>query len=378
MGILSGLGWAMRGVASALDPMTHRDVWGEHWWGGDGYPSIAGVAVTDHNVSAARRRAVGAPGPVVGDGLAAGVVFRKGPDGAREALPRHPVSRLLGCRPNARQTPAEFIAEIAWHLAYYRNAYCRVHAGAPARDNYAAGELEILHPRRLAKIERGYDGRLYYTFNPPATMVQGAQLTAETYRDDEIWHLRGNPLQEDGLLGEPIWKSATQVFARAIAVHEYGDIWFANNGQSGGIIKHPGTFKDKDDRDSVPRQLAVDGHGPQSPSRPAPDSRRRLHADQGHQRRGAAAGDREGQRHRRVRPVVLPAAPRRPARPRDVLQHRAAIAQFRRVLPGAVGDRDRAGRRARLPHRPRATTCSSSSTSPACCAAICSTATRPI
>jgi hypothetical protein len=95
---------------------------------------------------------------------------------------------------------------------------------------------------------RGADGHYYYTFNPPASIVQGASLSAETYRDDEIWHLRGNPLTEDGLLGEPIWKSAREVFGRAVAVHEYGDIWFANSGQTGGIIKHPGNFKDKADK----------------------------------------------------------------------------------------------------------------------------------
>jgi hypothetical protein len=100
----------------------------------------------------------------------------------------------------------------------------------------------------LRKVERRYDGRLYYTFNPPATIVQNASLKAETYREDEIWHLRGNPLREDGLLGEPIFESAQKVFGRAIAVHDYGDLWFANYGGTGGIIKHPGTFKDKEDK----------------------------------------------------------------------------------------------------------------------------------
>jgi HK97 family phage portal protein len=40
------------------------------------------------------------------------------------------------------------------------------------------------------------------------------------------------------------------VFGRAIAVHDYGDIWFANNGQSGGTLEHPGNFKDKEDRNT--------------------------------------------------------------------------------------------------------------------------------
>jgi HK97 family phage portal protein len=41
---------------------------------------------------------------------------------------------------------------------------------------------------------------------------------------------------------------AREVFGRAIAVHEYGDIWFANSGQTGGIIKHPGNFRDKEEK----------------------------------------------------------------------------------------------------------------------------------
>jgi HK97 family phage portal protein len=114
--------------------------------------------------------------------------------------------------------------------------------------DYGLGRLDIMHPRRLARIERGFDGRLYYTFNPPSTIAQGERLAAQTYREDAIWHLRGNPLCEDGLLGEPIYRTARDVFARAVAVHEYGDIWFANNGQSGGTLEHPGTFKDKADR----------------------------------------------------------------------------------------------------------------------------------
>jgi HK97 family phage portal protein len=175
-------------------------------------------------------------------------VVRVGADGSRTPLPNHPLTRLLN-RPNPRTKRSELIGEISWHVAYWRNAYCVIHPGSdPSADNYGAGELEILHPRRLALVERRADGHVYYTFNPPATIVQGAQLQAQTYRDDQIWHLRGLPLREDGLLGEPIWESAREVFGRAIAVHDYGNIWFANSGQTGGIIEHPGNFKDKEDK----------------------------------------------------------------------------------------------------------------------------------
>ncbi|TIN82638.1 phage portal protein [Mesorhizobium sp.] len=250
MGILSSVGRALRVVADTFDQNAPRDTSDPQYWADfGGVMTLAGVPVNDRNVSQ-----LGAV-QSVRYGLSSAAsslpvsVFRRGADGAREALTDHPLTRLLGARPNDQNSPAELIGELAWHLSYRRNTFCRILPGDPGSDNYAIGGLDLIHPRRLAKVERGYDGRLYYTFNPPATIVQGEQLKAETYREDEIWHIRGNPLREDGLLGEPIWDSARNVFARAIAVHEYGDIWFANNGQSGGTLEHPGTFKDKADRD---------------------------------------------------------------------------------------------------------------------------------
>jgi HK97 family phage portal protein len=250
MGIFSGIGSALRAVADTFDQNKPRDMSDPRYWADfGGLSSFAGVTVTERRVS--QLGAVQA----VRYGLSSAMsslpisVFRRGKDGARKALPDHPLTRLLAAKPNDRNTPAEFIGEIAWHLSYWRNAYCRIRAGSdPTADNFAIGSLEIIHPRRFARMELLADGHYYYTFNPPASIVQGASLRAETYRDDEIWHLRGNPLTEDGLLGEPIWKSAREVFGRAVAVHEYGDIWFANSGQTGGIIKHPGNFKDKEDK----------------------------------------------------------------------------------------------------------------------------------
>ncbi|BCA04189.1 phage portal protein [Bradyrhizobium diazoefficiens] len=249
MGFLSGIGNALRMMADTIDVTAPRDQWDPQYWGalGGGF-STAGVVVNDRTVSQ-----LGAV-QSVRYGMSSSLstlpvsVYRKGPKGSRTALPDHPLTRLLSARPNRITKPGEFVSEIGWHLSYYRNAFARI---LPPGDGlgpepYGLGGLDILHPRRLAQIERRYDGRLYYTFNPPATIVQNASLAPETYREDELWHLRGNPLREDGLLGEPVWETARNVFARAIAVHDYGDIWFANYGGTGGIIEHPGTFKDKD------------------------------------------------------------------------------------------------------------------------------------
>lgn len=249
MGILSGLGNALRAVADSIDITKPRDEWDPRFWGAlGGGMSIAGVNVTDRNVSQ-----LGAV-QSVRYGLSSALstlpvsVYRRGPNGSRTPLPDHPVTRMLGARPNERNAPGEFIGELAWHLSYYRNGFARI---LPPSDRlgpepYGLGGLDLIHPRRLALVERRYDGRLYYTFNPPATIVQNTSLVPETYREDELWHLRGNPLREDGLLGEPIFETAKNVFARAIAVHDYGDLWFANYGGTGGIIEHPGNFTSKE------------------------------------------------------------------------------------------------------------------------------------
>jgi len=248
MGLVRGLSSAFRAVADAMDgrPQNTMD---DRLWNNSlgGQTAISNVIVTDRNTSQ-----LGAV-QSVRNGLVSALkslpfsVYRRGANGAREALPAHPVTRRIAARPGNGASPAEFIAEIGWWTSFYRNAYCRIQPGSVDEngDYYAVGGLEMLHPRRLARIQRGIDGHLYYTFNPPSTLAQDANLKAETYRDDEIWHIRSNPLQEDGLLGEPIFVSARDVFARAIAVHEYGDIWFANSGNTGGVITHPGTFKDK-------------------------------------------------------------------------------------------------------------------------------------
>lgn len=244
MGLLNRFGSAIRVMADSMDPK--RDPTDPRMWADMGNFSVTGVTVSEKRVS--QLGAVQA----VRFGLSAAMstlpvmVFKRGPDGERTEQPDHPLTRLLASRPNGRNAPGEFFGEIAWHLSFWRNAYCIIRPGT----EYAIGSLDIYHPRRLAKIEKRSDGHVYYTFNPPSTISEGETLRPETFRDDSVWHLRGNPLTEDGLRGEPIWESAREVFGRAIAVHEYGDIWFANNGQSGGVLKHPGTFKDKADRDA--------------------------------------------------------------------------------------------------------------------------------
>jgi HK97 family phage portal protein len=244
MGLRSIFGNVMHAMADVLEPK--RDAFDPRFWADIGNMSAAGVPVTERNVSqlgAVQAVRFGLSGAMSSLPI---MVFKRGPNGERIEQPEHPVAELLGCRPNARNTPAEFIGEIAWHLSYWRNAYCLIHPSS----EYAIGELEIIHPRRKVSVEKREDGRIYYTFNRVAGTPNGQNAGgSDTYRDDQIWHLRGNPLEENGLCGEGIWDSAREVFGRAIAVNKYGNLWFKNSGQTGGFYEHPGNFKDKKDEE---------------------------------------------------------------------------------------------------------------------------------
>src|SRR5262249_42086862 len=115
MGLMSGLGSAIRAVADAVDPGAPRDMSDPQYWADlGGRMSLAGVEVNEGNAS--QLGAVQA----VRHGLTSAMkslpasVYRRGAEGAREALPDHPVTKLIAGRPNDRQTPAELIGELAW------------------------------------------------------------------------------------------------------------------------------------------------------------------------------------------------------------------------------------------------------------------------
>lgn len=155
MGILSGIGTALRAVADTFDQNKPRDMSDPRYWADfGGLASTAGVPVTERRVS--QLGAVQA----MRYGLSSAMsslpvsVLRRGKGGTREALPDHPLTRLLAARPNDRNTPAEFTGEIAWHLSSWRNAYCRIRPGTdPTADSFAVGALEIIHPRRFARMD---------------------------------------------------------------------------------------------------------------------------------------------------------------------------------------------------------------------------------
>ncbi len=247
MGLLASVGRFFAGEGAVpSDPMDPR------FWGVDSATTSAGVSVTSTNafsldvVQSVLGRLSGTVSTLPM------MVFKREADGSRAPAPDHPLYQLLHRRPNRFQTSQLFRAEMVVHLGFWRNAYSIIR---PGPNGEAVGELEQVHPDRLKRIVQQPDGRRYYTF---ASAGGGADVS---YRDDQVWHVKMAPLTKDGLRGQAVFETSRETFGRAIAVEQFGALYFANGGSGGGVLEHPGTFKDNHARDSFLETWRMGGGG---------------------------------------------------------------------------------------------------------------------
>jgi HK97 family phage portal protein len=162
-------------------------------------------------------------------------------DADREEARDHRLFPILTRKPAKGFTHALWFDEQLRHLGSWRNAYAVLR---PDEMGFPVGELEIVHPSRKEKIERGADGVVRYHFRrlPPA-------FGADVYTEDEVFHIRKAPLSINGLEGKPVWETGRETLGRAQAVEEFGAFYFANGGSGGGVLEHPGKFATKEDEE---------------------------------------------------------------------------------------------------------------------------------
>lgn len=239
-------------LAASAGFVSKRDIDDARWWGVHNPVSVAGQVVTcetglQHWAVQATLEALASP--ISSLPL---MVFERLDDDRRRPAREHPAYRLLHDGAG-RMTAQERRDEQARTLAWWRNSYEIIH---PARDGGPLGELEWIHPSRLREIKRGADGWLYYSFNRLAPDVG-----ADTYREDMVHHVRKAPLTVDGLRGRPVWETARETLGRAQAVEAFGALFFANGSHGGGILKHPGNFRSKEDEQSFLESWRAGGSG---------------------------------------------------------------------------------------------------------------------
>ena len=228
------MSWLSKLLSAVLqDPK--RDPMDGKWWGDQSIVAMTGVSVTSESVlqlDVVQACLEALAGPISTLPM---VVFERLPDGERKQLRDHPLHALLNERPNRRQTAQEFWDDMARHLASWRNCYALIE---PGRDG-PIGSLRTIHPSLVTKIERRADV-VFYTISDGGRSIE--------YREDLVFHIRKAPLLVNGLAGQPYWETAKETFGRAIAVEQYGALYFANGGSGGGLLKHPGSFKTKEEQ----------------------------------------------------------------------------------------------------------------------------------
>lgn len=223
--------------ANEVGPVTPPDPFDPRYWGGISSAALSGQVVTSETglqldvVQAVLERLAGTISALPM------MVFERTGDSSREVARDHPLFALLHRRPNPRQTAQEFRDQQQRQLAWHRNALAIIRPDPVT--GHPVGALEPVDWTRVRRIYQSRGGQVFYEIQP----LGMAAAQSETYSEDEVWHIRKAPLTVDGLAGQPVFQTARETLGYALAVRQFGALYFANGGSGGGVLKHPGNFR---------------------------------------------------------------------------------------------------------------------------------------
>lgn len=232
----------MRGMFSSLvaeSVSSKRDPNDDFWFTGLGPVSSAGVTVTHER--AMQVAAVMACIKVIAETKAALPVhaFRRLDNGDKQRLKEHPVEEQLHERPNSEQTAMEFReCMTAWCVARGTS----IAEITPPASGFPLGELIPVHPDYWRPIQSDTNPRQwFFEISEPGAPVR--RKAREEFLVFRAMHTRPNSIC--GM--DPITVERHSIGA-ALAAQDYAARFFANDAQAGGVIKHPGSFKDDESR----------------------------------------------------------------------------------------------------------------------------------
>jgi len=156
-------------------------------------------------------------------------VYSKVSDMVREGIDSHPVSQLLGKKPNAEMTPFTFKEVMTAHVLLYGNGYAEIE-----RDNSGnAIGLWVLLPENM-QLEV-INGEVFYHYYSNQGTI--------TYPSNKIFHLKG--LGHDGLVGYSPIEYARETIGISSAMEKSGGAFFANSSRPSGILSHPAKLSEE-------------------------------------------------------------------------------------------------------------------------------------
>ena len=231
------MGWLGRFLAGIKEPA--RDPADDFWYRGTPIANLAAGEV----VTPSRALQI----PAVVDALDAVTdplahlplkIFRRTGVGEqdKEPAPDHPAARLLANPSTEGLTKSLFRGQQQWELALHANAFAEWIFGRDGAEGWR------LHSPDLVRVEREAGQVVYWVHDNLVNRVRRVPT-------DFMWHMRTVPLDRKRLCGLSPIALNSETLSRALAVQAYGARFFANDGQAGGVIEHPNSFKTADDRE---------------------------------------------------------------------------------------------------------------------------------
>ena len=155
--------------------------------------------------------------------------FLQGSSYRARVVDRQSTTAVQGNRDGSTLAGAQPPLRCEAHLSLRGNAYARIVA---ANGNPVAALLP-LHPDRVRPLPERVGGRLAYEYVPR----RGAR---EVLLQEEVLHLRGLSLAEDGVIGLSPLDCMREAVGLALAAEAYGARFYRNNARPGIVLKHPG------------------------------------------------------------------------------------------------------------------------------------------
>mgnify|MGYP003655128935 CR=1 FL=1 len=147
-------------------------------------------------------------------------LYRRMPDGSREAATNHPLYRVLCIKPNAEMTPGRFMLTVVASLVIRGNAFIE--------KKYVGSRIVALVPLlpQLMTVKRLKTGKLEYTYTE-----NGAKRVLS---ESQIMHIRGFGM--DGVAGMMPINAGRDVIGAAMSADEAAAKFFENGMQASGFL----------------------------------------------------------------------------------------------------------------------------------------------
>lgn len=191
-------------------------------------------------------------------------VYRRLPNGGKQADDSHPLARLLHDQPNPWQTAMQWRAMMQAHMDLRGNAYSRIVFNGAGRVDM----LVPLHPDRV-RIEVLPSGLPRYQY-------RGQDGAEKPILFGEILHVA--TLCVDGYTGLNPIEAEREAIGAAMATRDHGARYFRNSARPPMWIKMPGKFPTPEDKRNWVQQFSDSYGGTNSGKTPVMDQGMELHS----------------------------------------------------------------------------------------------------